>query len=190
MKNLIFLMLILFCACKRESTGPQYPCPPEGEKSAYYMCADISDHESFVTIGANSFFTQANGLAGVFYNLDNTPCSQWTLSGHNNLMHTVLAWGISYPFTLGEKITKINGTYDESSGPNMFIIYRPSKSISYSTDSLSKGWLIIKRDSVNKCYFGTFEADLGNEKNIKDRIKVTNGRFYLGGTHDYYTIQD
>jgi len=145
MKNLIFLVLILFCACKKESPGPQYPCPPEGEKSANYMCADISGHESFITIGANSFFTQAIGLVGFggFYSLDTTPASQWILSGHNNLRHTRLVWGISYPFRYGEKITKISGTYDESSGPNMFIIYRPSDSVSYSTDSLSKGWLVL-----------------------------------------------
>jgi hypothetical protein len=109
------------------------------------MCADISGHESFITIGANSFFTQAIGLVGFggFYSLDTTPASQWILSGHNNLRHTRLVWGISYPFRYGEKITKISGTYDESSGPNMFIIYRPSDSVSYSTDSLSKGWLVL-----------------------------------------------
>jgi hypothetical protein len=60
----------------------------------------------------------------------------------------------------------------------------------YKTDSLSKGYIIIDGTLTSpRFYKGSFEVDVVNVNNPQDRIKITNGHFYLGnGSKALYTF--
>jgi len=192
MKNLAILSVLipLLClfSCKKEVQDP-YPCPSENENKSNYLCASVNGNK-FISVGKKDIlqpYTRA--FVGDFLSYpDGNPRSVWYFLANNYKTNESISIALRYPFKFGEKITSCNFSSVEGSKPNAFSVSYFNGSKYYNSDSLSIGFIIINGDLNTTWKSAKFEVDVANEHNSTDRIRITNGRFYLADSlNDLYT---
>jgi len=196
MKNLaiLFVLIPFLClfSCKKEVQDP-YPCPAENDKDGDYLCANVSGHNRFITIGQKTMFTNARGccIAEFYDYFTKKPDSVWSFSSYNLKENTALYWYINYPFTVGSKLTKF-GHNQEEPDAGLVTIWYHTPTQNYVTDSSSLGFFILNQEDYLGIhgYTGKFEATLVNVDNPKDKITISDGRFSLLTNKDKYTVYE
>ena len=129
----------------------------------------------------SGFNPYLHGFLGDFIDaIDYSPLPGWSFYANNYKTHENISILIKYPFKFDTKITNMNFNNSENATNSAFYLQYKNGNSFYHTDSLSQGYIIMS-GSINTTWKSArFEIDMVNNNNPQDRIRITEGRFYLG----------
>jgi hypothetical protein len=177
---LVLFSFVVFFSCKRDDTDP-YPCPADNLTSANYLCASVNGNK-FITVGGSELLKPylAGFVADFIDLIDYSPLPGWNFYANNFKTDERIAFKLKYPFKFDTKITNMNfNNSDDATNGAFYLEYKNGNSF-YHSDSLSKGYIIMSGSIYTTWKSARFEIDVVNNNNPQDRIKITEGRFYLG----------